>query len=106
MFFYRSPGRILYYATCGAGKEYSIMPHVGQEKNMVVCHMWDRKTCRVRHIPKKKTDIKLNTLKYSYNRLLMTIDRPLLHGGGGALTSVPVLPFSCLLANYFMGLVN
>ena len=29
----------------------------------------------------KKTDIKLNTLKCSYNRLLMTIDRPLLHGG-------------------------
>ena len=32
-------------------------------------------------LPKKKTDRKLNTLKCSYNRLLMTIDRPLLHGG-------------------------
>ena len=28
-----------------------------------------------------KTDIKPNPLKCSYNRLLMTIDRPLLHGG-------------------------
>ena len=32
-------------------------------------------------LPKKKTDIKLNTLKCSYNRLLMTIDCPFLHGG-------------------------
>ena len=31
--------------------------------------------------PKKKTDIKLNTLTYSFNGLLMTIDCPLLHGG-------------------------
>ena len=33
------------------------------------------------YAPYEKTDIKLNTLKCSYNRLLMTIDRPLLHGG-------------------------
>ena len=34
------------------------------------------------YAPYEKTDITLNTLKCSYNyRLLMTIDRPLLHGG-------------------------
>ena len=32
-------------------------------------------------LPKKKLNIKPNTLKCSYNRLLMTIDHPLLHGG-------------------------
>ena len=35
--------------------------------------------CRVRSL--KKTDIKLSTLKRSYNRLIMTIDRPLLNRG-------------------------
>ena len=59
-------------------------------------------TCRVRSL--KQTDIKLNTLKCSYNRLLMTIDRPLLHGV--PLMSVLGLPYACLLANYFMGLIN
>ena len=55
-------------------------------------------------LPKKKTDIKLNTLKRSYNRLLMTIDRPF--STGVPLMSVLGLPYACLLANSFMGLIN
>ena len=52
----------------------------------------------------KKTDIKLNTLKCSYNRLLVTIDRPFTLGL--PLMCVPGPPSACLLANYFMGLIN
>ena len=40
--------------------------------------------------PKKKTDIKLNTLKCSYNRLIMTIDHPLLHEGARTTISIPL----------------
>ena len=61
-------------------------------------------TSRVRSL-RKKTDIQLSTLKCSYNRLLMTIDCPLLHGG--ASVSVPRPPSACLLANYFIAsLIN
>ena len=56
-------------------------------------------------LPKKKNDIKLKTLKCSYNRLLMTIDRPLFHGV--PLMSVLRPPSACLLDKYVMAsLIN
>ena len=44
---------------------------------------WQIRLCGyyVVYAPYEKTDKKLNTLKYSYNRLLITIEPPLLHGG-------------------------